>query len=88
MGTEVDFFKKSYPKRTVCEVTREIYEIITKNKHALGEILYNEIFKRLVDQMKMQKKMDAKLKAYKDTYEDDYELNPDWEEKKERRETL
>ena len=88
MGTEVDFFKKSYPKRTVCEVTREIFEIITKNKHALGATLYDEIFKRLVDQIKMQKKMDAKLKEYKDMYEEDYEDNPDWKEKKKRRETL
>ena len=64
-------FHKTYPFRTVCEVTREIYRLITaaKDEGALDNDLYNAINIKLHEQMRMQKKMDAKLRLYKPGYE-------------------
>ena len=43
----VDDFKHSYHLRTVCEVTREIYDIITAHRAAIGEVVYAEIWAKL-----------------------------------------
>lgn len=83
-----DDFKRSYPLRTVCEVTREIADqiIYLHKKGMLTDYFYNRIFSLLKEQMRMQKKMDAKLKSYKSEYEKEiYKPNPDFEEDEKRR---
>ena len=72
-----DFFR-TYYKRSVCEVTREIFDIIHERKAEIGEEIYKEIFAKLQEQMVMQKKMDTRLqKHYKDNYEQEYKDNTD-----------
>lgn len=76
----LDDFKRSYPLRTVCEVTREIHDIIKENRDILGG-LYDTIFLKLQEQMRMQKKMDSKLRSYKFGYEDDmFKANPNYKQ--------
>ena len=73
----MDFFR-TYFKRSVCEVTREIFDIIHERKAEIGEEIYNEIFAKLQEQMVMQKKMHTRLqKHYKDNYEQEYKDNTD-----------
>lgn len=82
----VDDFKHSYHLRTVCEVTREIYDIITAHRAAIGEVVYAEIWAKLQEQMRMQKKMDLRLKQYKSTYESEiFNVNEDYNEDEARR---
>lgn len=82
----VDDFKRSYRLRTVCEVTREIYDIITAHRAAIGEVVYAEIWAKLQEQMRMQKKMDLRLKQYKSTYESEiFNVNEDYNEDEARR---
>lgn len=57
--------KTSFQFRTVCEVTREIYDIICANKDVIGNDVFEQIHERLKEQIVMQKKMDARLKHYK-----------------------
>ena len=78
----IDDFKRSFPTRTVCEVTRIIAdEIIYLNKKGLlSDYYYNRIFSLLQEQMRYQKKMDAKLRKYKSDYDACmYKPNPDHE---------
>ena len=81
-------FFRTYYKRTVCEVTREIFDILNENHKKIGDSLYSAIFNLLQEQMTMQKKMDARLKYYKDTYEQDYEDNTDTDNKIRKRTPL
>lgn len=67
----LDDFKRSYYLRTVCEVTREIKDLIDAHRPMLGDTLYGEIFAKLQEQMIMQKKMDLRLKQYKSDYENE-----------------
>jgi hypothetical protein len=82
----VEDFKRSYSLRTVCEVTREIYDIITANRAAIGEVIYAEIWTKLQEQMRMQKQMDLRLRHYKSTYEHEiFKANDDYKEDEARR---
>jgi len=82
----VEDFKRSYSLRTVCEVTREIYDIITANRATIGEVIYAEIWTKLQEQMRMQKQMDLRLRHYKSTYENEiFKANDDYKEDEARR---
>lgn len=65
----LDDFKRSYYLRTVCEVTRELHDLVQEHKSLIGDDLYARIFDLLQEQMRMQKKMDLKLRQYKSDYE-------------------
>ena len=69
INQNIDFFR-TYYKRTVCEVTREIFDFITEEKNVIGDRIYNKILGLLEEQMIMQKKMDMRLKHH---YHDNYE---------------
>jgi len=77
----VDDFKRSFHKRTVCEVTREIYDILFDNREKIGDEIYSKIFSLLQEQMRMQKRMDLKLRKYKSSYDDDLSGTKNFEEK-------
>jgi hypothetical protein len=84
-------FKRSYPLRTVCEITREIADFITilKSEGILLDVHYNTILNLLKEQMRYQKKMDSKLKSYKSEYEKEiYKLNKNFVEDEKRRSAL
>ena len=82
----LDDFKRSYPIRTVCEVTREVFDIINTHRATIGEVVYAEIFTKLQEMMRMQKSMDNRLKQCKDNYEHEiYKTNEDYEEDERRR---
>ncbi len=82
----IDDFKRSYPLRTVCEVTREVFDIINAHRAKIGEVVYAEIFAKLQEMMRMQKKMDLRLKEYKSTYEVEmYAKNEDHSQDEDRR---
>lgn len=87
----IEDFKRSFPFRTVCEVTRELNDIIQSNREALltqlGQGTVDSICAKLVEMMRMQKKMDAKLRQYKADYDAGlYKPNPKHEQiERERR---
>lgn len=56
--------------RTVCEVTREINDILNSIKHKITPDEYNSILCRLNEQFTMQKKMAKKLIEYKKDWDD------------------
>lgn len=60
--------KKTYQLRTICEVHREIYDILL-DKYENNNIR-KEIEERLEESYQMAKKMDLKLKQYKNGYDD------------------
>lgn len=60
--------KKTYQLRTICEVHREIYDILL-DKYESNNIR-KEIEERLEESYQMAKKMDLKLKQYKNGYDD------------------
>ena len=77
-----DDFHRSYPLCTVCEVTRDFYDMVNINRDKIEESLYLVIVGFLQTQMRMQKKMDAKLRQYKADYEKEiFKTNPNYEEK-------
>ena len=51
-------------KRTVCDVTREIYGIVYHYRRVLGDA-FMILSEKLAEQTELQKKMDAKLREYK-----------------------
>lgn len=57
--------------RTICEIHREIYDIITENKD-VSKDLKNKIIFLLEDAYKIGKKMECKLRQYKNNYDDDW----------------
>lgn len=67
--------------RTICEVHREIYEVITKEKLTKYDV--QAIVELLEEAYKLGKKMDKKLREYKYGYDDDgfYEPNTNIDEK-------
>jgi len=66
--------------RTICEVHREIYEVLTKEKLSKYDI--QAIIELLEEAYKMGKKMDSKLRQYKYNYDDDWwEANKNINEK-------
>jgi len=80
-------FYRAFPFRSVCEVTREIHDIITAHQDRLGPALYQEIFGLLQEQMAMQKKMDGKLRQYRTDWDADmWAATADFEAKQKRRE--
>jgi hypothetical protein len=58
--------------RTICEVHREIYDIVYDNEDEKLKDLVNEAYI-------LAKKMDAKLRQYKNNYDDDW-----WEKEREK----
>ena len=85
----IDDFRHSYPLRTVCEVTRDIHDLLAANKDRVGEDLYNLLFLLLQEQMRMQKKMDLRLRHYKSDYENGfYKENSGHRALSEKREVL
>lgn len=75
--TSIKDKKKINPFRTICEVHREIYDIIIKDK-TISDELSNELIELLEDAYVMAKKMNAKLRQYKHNYDDGW-----WEEQRE-----
>lgn len=76
-----DDFNRSYPLRTVCEVTREINRMLVENMDRIGTELYEALFALLLEQMRYQKKMDAKLRQYRQGYETEmYRRNENYKE--------
>ena len=65
--------------RTICEVHREMYDIMYNNLHLNPR--YEELTTKLDEAYQMAKKMDAKLRQYKNNYDDGW-----WE--KERKEVI
>ena len=59
---------KSQKKRTICEVHRELYDLIYDNMPASQ--VKNDIEGKLEEAFLMAKKMNAKLRQYKHNYDD------------------
>jgi len=74
-------FKSSFPMRTVCEVTREIHDVVYQHKETLGGD-YDKIKKLLNEQIVMQKKIDRRLREYKADWIEKEGLEPNPEYKK------
>lgn len=71
---------KVYHRRTVCEVTREILDVL--NESDINKKTYDKIHSLLIEQLTMQKKMDERLRYYKENYEPDlFEKNTNLFEK-------
>lgn len=71
---------KVYHRRTVCEVTREILDVL--NESDIDKKTYDKIYSLLIEQLTMQKKMDKRLRYYKENYEPDlFEKNTNLFEK-------
>jgi hypothetical protein len=66
--------KKVANFRTICEVHREIYDLIVANKNIKNK---DEIVKLIDEAYIMAKKMNGKLYQYKENYDDGW-----WEEQK------
>lgn len=67
-------------QRTVCEVTREIYDILDNIKSKITIDEYNSIADRLNEQFTMQKKMNKKLYEYNKEYDKEFWIkNPNYE---------
>lgn len=82
----VDDFYRSFQMRTVCEVTREIFDVIEENRERIGSDIYDAIFEKLQEQMRMQKKMDLKLRRYRRDWDEGfYKKNIDHAEDEKRR---
>lgn len=71
MGKPNKELYKTYTRRTVCEVTREIFDILNEEKSNINKSIYDKIFTLLNEQLVMQKKMDERLRYYKENYEPD-----------------
>lgn len=65
--------------RTICEVHREIYDMLYEERLKLTA--YDDIIDKLQESFTYAKKMDAKLRQYKNNYDKDW-----WE--KERQEVV
>jgi hypothetical protein len=65
--------------RTICEVHREIYDMLYEERLKLTA--YDDIIDKLQESFTYAKKMDAKLRQYKNNYDEDW-----WE--KERQEVV
>lgn len=79
----IDDFKRSYPLCTVCEVTRQLADIIIdlRARGAFSDSDYDNMWNLLKTQMRMQKKMDAKLRQYKADYEQQmFDDNPEFKQ--------
>jgi hypothetical protein len=76
---------KSQKKRTICEVHREIYDIVIETMPEGKSRL--EVENKLEEAFEMAKKMNAKLRQYAYDYDDDW-----WEKEsaeiRQRKETL
>jgi hypothetical protein len=76
---------KSQEKRTICEVHREIYDIIGEHMPASENRIQAET--KLEEAFEMAKKMNAKLRQYAYNYDDEW-----WEKEsteiRQRKETL
>ena len=77
-------FNTAFRKRTICEVLREINDLIDDSDDI---ILIKLIKKRLVEAMDMAKRMNKKLIKYKRDWDEDmdWEPNLDYKEDLERR---
>ena len=62
-------------KRTICEVHREIWDII--DAEIQDKALTERLFEKLEESYFMAKKMDGKLRQYKFNYDNDW-----WEKEK------
>jgi hypothetical protein len=76
---------KSQKKRTICEVHREIYDIVIETIPE-GQSR-NEIENKLEEAFEMAKKMNAKLRQYAHNYDDNW-WEKESEEIRQRKETL
>lgn len=61
--------------RTICEVHREIYDMLYDERLKISA--YNDIIDKLQESFTYAKKMDAKLRQYKNNYDEDW-----WEKEK------
>jgi len=58
------------PERTICEVHREIYDLLLDGK--INQNLANELIDLLEIAYRMGKEMDGKLRQYKYNYDDNW----------------
>ena len=61
---------KVSPERTICEVHREIYDLLLDG--SINQTLANELIDLLETAYRMGKKMDGKLRQYKHDYDDNW----------------
>lgn len=73
--TENNLLTKVNVKRTICEVHREIWDIL--DQKITDEEIRKECFEKIEEAYLMAKKMDKKLRQYKFNYDDDW-----WEKQK------
>ena len=74
--------RQAAPRRTICEVLRELWDLSEVTDEDLGE----EMQARLVDAYTMAKKMARKLREYKHQWPEDFwQANVDYEEDLHRR---
>jgi len=57
--------------RTICEVHREIYDLLIEDKPAEKDVV-NKVIELLDEAYVMGKKMNYKLRQYKENYDDDW----------------
>ncbi len=73
----------AYPKRTICEIHREIWDIIEEVKDTKTQ---KELQARVIIAYDMGKRMENKLREYKKNWDKDFwEENKDFEQDKIRR---
>lgn len=81
-------FKEAAPKRTLCEVLREINDIISDPAN-VSEHIATKIRDKLIEVEQMSKKMSIKLRKYNMQYDKDFwKKNPDYLEDLKRRENM
>ena len=73
--TENKLLTKVNVKRTICEVHREIWDIL--DQKITDEEIRKECIEKIEEAYLMAKKMDKKLRQYKFNYDDDW-----WEKQK------
>ena len=75
-------FKSAYPKRTICEVLREIWDLTDIHPNGNPYKTRIKIRIKLEEALVMAKKMNVKLNEYHDGWEKDmgYENNRDYEQ--------
>lgn len=70
--------KRVSPIRTICEVHREIHDILLENKN-IDKKTANKMIALLEEAYIMAKKMNYKLRQYKENYDDGW-----WEESRKK----
>ena len=77
MKTDDAILRSSYPKRTICEVLREIWDLTCDAHSKVNPYkTKEETEKLLLEALTMAKKMNAKLTEYKRDWHNDMGFQP------------